>query len=136
MNKPLPALDKSFVQKQRDQLTRLRQELLSALRGEESEESGISAASAAEAHEAEDDAQKLALLEIGGAAGARSQQRLTQIERALQKITDGTYGLSDQSGKAIPRERLEAIPESIYTVAESEALDANSSGLNRGGGRI
>jgi hypothetical protein len=83
MNSTLPTLDKSFVQKQHDRLTKLRQELLGAIRREESEETGIEAASVAEAHESEDDARRLTLLDTGGATAARSQQRLTQIERAL-----------------------------------------------------
>ncbi len=127
MNSKSPALDTSFIQKQRERLSKLRQQLLSATRSEQSEEAGINATSAAEAHESEDDAQRLALLEVEGAAGVRSQQRLAQIERALQKITDGTYGLSDLSGDSIPRDRLEALPESIYTLAESKALEAKKS---------
>jgi DnaK suppressor protein len=133
MSSTSPTSDRSFLQKQRDRLTKLRDELLSSIRSERSEESAINAASVAEAHESEDDAQRLALLEIEGTAAARSQQRLTQIERALQKITEGTYGLSDLSGTSIPRERLEATPESIYTIAEIEALDANRGRLGRGG---
>jgi DnaK suppressor protein len=124
MNSKLPPSDETFIQKQRDRLTKLRQELLSATQSEGIEETGINAASAAAAHESEDDAQRLALLEIDGATGARNRQRLAQIERALQKITDGTYGLSDVSGKAIPRDRLEALPESVHTLAESKSLDA------------
>jgi DnaK suppressor protein len=127
MNSKSSALDTSFIQKQRNRLTKLREQLLSATRSEQSEESGINATSAAEAHESEDDAQRLALLEVDAAAGVRNQQRLAQIDRALQKITDGTYGLSDVSGESIPRERLEALPESIYTLAESKALDAKKS---------
>jgi DnaK suppressor protein len=127
MNSKSPALDATFIQKQRDRLTKLRQQLLSATQSEQSEEIAINATSAAEAHEFEDDAQRLALLEVEGAAEARSQQRLAQIERALQKITDGTYGRSDLSGDSIPRDRLEALPESIYTFAESKSLDAKKS---------
>jgi DnaK suppressor protein len=43
------------------------------------------------------------------------------IERALEKIKDGTYGVSDASGRPIPRDRLEAMPEAIYTVDEEAA---------------
>jgi DnaK suppressor protein len=127
MIRKLTASDELFIQKQRDRLTKLRQELLSATQSELSEETGLNAASTAAAHEYEDDAQRLALLEIEGATGVRSQQRLVQVERALQKITDGTYGLSDVSGEAIPRDRLEAMPESIYTIAESKSLEAKKS---------
>ncbi len=72
---------------------------------------GINAQAVGEAHEFEDDAQKLELLDVDGAVSARSQERLTQIECALQKIADGTCGLSDVSGKPIPRERLRALPD-------------------------
>jgi DnaK suppressor protein len=124
-----PTSDRSFVQRQRDRLTKLRQQLVRTMRHEEAEQSAINAAAGGEAREFEDDAQRLALLEVDGLAGARSQQRLAQIERALQKIADGTYGLSDVSGKSIPRERLEAAPESIYTPAEIKALNAISGHL-------
>lgn len=46
--------------------------------------------------------------------------RLAEIERALEKIDEGSYGLSDESGEPIPRERLEAKPEAVRTVAEEE----------------
>ena len=45
---------------------------------------------------------------------------LAQIHRALAKLDDGTYGLSDRSGEPIPVERLEAVPYSTLTVAEQE----------------
>jgi DnaK suppressor protein len=38
----------------------------------------------------------------------------------LKKIEEGTYGLSDISGQQIPRERLEVIPEALYTLSEEE----------------
>jgi DnaK suppressor protein len=124
MNSKSPTLDKAFIQKQRQQLTKLRQQLLTTTQAEEAEEAGIHSQSIGEAHESEDDAQKLALLEVEGIGVARNAQRLAQIERALKKIEDGTYGLSDASGDTIPRERLEATPEAIYTLSEVEAREA------------
>ena len=118
-------LDNAFIQKQRQLLTQLREQLLRTTQAGETEETQLHAQSLGEAHESEDDAQKLAMLEVDGAAVRRNMQRLTQIERALQKIEDGTYGLSDTSGEPIPRERLEAMPEAIHTVSElSEAEPA------------
>ncbi|HEX2916059.1 MAG TPA: hypothetical protein VH186_35180 [Chloroflexia bacterium] len=35
---------------------------------------------------------------------------LREIEHALHKMQDGTYGFSDVSGKPIPQERLEVLP--------------------------
>jgi DnaK suppressor protein len=47
-----------------------------------------------------------------------NDRRVSHIERALQKIEEGTYGVSDVSGKLIPKARLEAVPEAILTVDE------------------
>ena len=57
---------------------------------------------------------------------ARDMQRLSYVDRALRKIEDGTYGFSDASGDAIPAERLEAMPEAIFTVEEQAAREAKS----------
>jgi RNA polymerase-binding transcription factor DksA len=54
--------------------------------------------------EYEDDAQRLATLELDGNLVARTARRLTQVDRALAKIAEGTYGLSDASNHAIPME--------------------------------
>jgi DnaK suppressor protein len=51
---------------------------------------------------------------------ANARQILTRIARAMQKLDDGTYGLSDVSGKPIPVERLEAIPYALMTADEQE----------------
>ena len=53
----------------------------------------------------------------------RHLQRLRRIERALAKIDEGTYGLSDESGDPIPKARLEASPEALLTIAEEEARE-------------
>jgi DnaK suppressor protein len=123
MNRTTPKLDPTFLDQQRRKLTQMRDELLRATQAGETEEAEIRSQSLGEAHESEDDAQKLATLDIDGAAVERSMQRLTRIERALQKIEDGTYGLSDASGDPIPRARLEAMPEAIYTLSELRARE-------------
>jgi DnaK suppressor protein len=115
LTKPAPKLDKAFIEQQRRRLTKLRDQLRQAAQAGEKEEAQIRSQSLGEAHESEDDAQKLAVLELDGAAVQRSMQRLTRIERALQKIEDGTYGFSDADGAPIPRERLEVVPEAIST---------------------
>ncbi len=49
---------------------------------------------------------------------ARDRNELTQINRALERIQQGTYGLSEVSGKPIPIERLEALPFATTRVDE------------------
>ena len=132
MNNKTERLDKSFIERQRRRLTKLRDELADATQGKEAEEKDINSQSSGQAVEYEDDAQRLATLELDGNLVARNAQRLAQVDRALQKIAEGTYGFSDASDHAIPRERLEATPEAIYTVAEQVARE--SAGL-RGSGQ-
>jgi DnaK suppressor protein len=45
--------------------------------------------------------------------------RLATIERAQQRLRDGTYGRSVRSGLPIPDERLEADPAAELTVDEA-----------------
>jgi DnaK suppressor protein len=118
-----PRFDPAFIEKQRRSLMKLRATLLKAGKNEEADEGAINAASVGGALEFEDDAQKLALLELDGELVARDIERAARIDRALQKIEDGTYGFSDLSGQRIPQERLEAVPESIYTVAEQASRE-------------
>jgi len=113
---------KSFLEDKRRQLLALRAVLKRALDSQESEEKAAEELSS-EAHENEEEAQKLAMLELDQNLASRTTARLGHIERALQKIDEGTYGVSDASGKPIPVERLNAVPEAIYTIEEQQARD-------------
>jgi DnaK suppressor protein len=120
-----PHLDAAFVEKQRQRLSKVRAELVTAASDDEADEANVRGESAASgSREYEDDAQRLDMLEREGNLVVRDVGRLERVDRALKKIADGTYGLSDQSGQPIPRERLEAVPESIYTFAEEKAREA------------
>jgi DnaK suppressor protein len=50
----------------------------------------------------------------------RLQEELDAIERAYERLEEGTYGLSVESGKPIPDARLEAIPWAARTAEEQE----------------
>jgi DnaK suppressor protein len=121
-----PNLDPAFIERQRQTLAKLRAALVTAAKDDEAEEGAVNSGIAGGAREFEDDAQKLAMLELEGNLVVRDIARLEQVDRALKKIEEGTYGSSDMSGQPIPRERLEAIPESIYTVAEEAARERKS----------
>ena len=54
---------------------------------------------------------------------ARDQKELAQVKRALERIEQGTYGLSEVSGKPIPIERLEAVPYAT-TLVDERPLEA------------
>jgi DnaK suppressor protein len=116
-------LDAAFVEKQRQYLLRLRASLVAAAAGTESDEAEVRSDRAGGAMESEEDAQELDALERDGNLVVRDVERLERVDRALQKITEGTYGLSESSGEPIPRERLEAVPEALYTLREEEVRE-------------
>jgi DnaK suppressor protein len=123
-----PKLDSAFIEKQRQRLTKVRADLMAAAQNAEASEDDVRSESANSAtREYEDDAQKLDLLELEGNLVVRDVERLERVNRALKKIEEGTYGVSDQSGTPIPRERLEAVPESIFTFAEEKAREKSQS---------
>ncbi len=116
-------LDNAFIDSQKLRLMALRESLRGDVRDKEVEQAQVNADASGAAIEYEDEAQRLSALELSGNLVARDATRIALIERALAKIEEGTYGLSDASGKPIPVERLEAVPEAIYTVQEQNSLE-------------
>jgi DnaK suppressor protein len=53
------------------------------------------------------------------------RDRLATIERAEQRLAEGTYGRSVTSGAPIPDERLRADPAAELTVEEAERAQAD-----------
>ncbi len=49
---------------------------------------------------------------------SQARQTVEEIDEALARIEAGTYGYSEVSGQPIPRERLEALPETTVLAAE------------------
>jgi DnaK suppressor protein len=117
--------DPAFIERQKSRLTKMRQQILRVRRDLENEEGGAKAEQSGQAREFEDEAQKLTTLELEENLEVAEEGRLAAIERALQKINEGTYGLSDASGAPIPSERLEAYPEALHTLEEQQAREAS-----------
>ncbi len=53
----------------------------------------------------------------------RQQNYLEQIDDALQRIEEGTYGICKVTGEPIPTERLEEVPVAKYSVRGKEILE-------------
>jgi DnaK suppressor protein len=51
------------------------------------------------------------------------QERLAAVDRAEARLAAGTYGLSVESGRPIPDERLEALPTAELTADEERARE-------------
>jgi DnaK suppressor protein len=66
-----------------------------------------------------DPAQPLSAQGVDDAVAAGLRERLAALDRAAQRLADGTYGRSVRSGEPIPDERLEADPAAELTVEEA-----------------
>jgi RNA polymerase-binding transcription factor DksA len=51
------------------------------------------------------------------------RRRLREIDEALQRIVDRTYGICQMTGKPIPKTRLEAKPWAKYTIEAARQLE-------------
>jgi DnaK suppressor protein len=76
-----------------------------------------------EPRDASDDANELFDEELGEGVAERLRTELEAIERAEQRVQDGTYGVSIDSGKPIPDGRLEAIPWAERTAEEQSRYE-------------
>ncbi len=52
---------------------------------------------------------------------ARTQKYITQLENALVRLKNGTYGICATTGKLIPKERLRAVPHTQYSIEAKNA---------------
>jgi DnaK suppressor protein len=117
-------LDENFIAKQKERLQSLREELLRIMRAaEEDERTRTEQDADFTEHDAGDMSRDIFDREVDATIVEQVEQRLAIVERALQKIEEGTYGLSDVSGEPIPRGRLEAVPEAIRTVEEQQRFE-------------
>ena len=116
-------LDDKFVAQQRERLEQLRDELVRIQRGMEGDEQNRGEEQGDTQFDSGDMAGDIFDREMDATIGEQAGRRLEDVERALQKIEDGSYGLSDESGEPIPRGRLEAAPEATRTVNEQQRFE-------------
>jgi DnaK suppressor protein len=110
-------VDKEFVEKQRGRLEELRAELVRIVEGlEEDQQDRAESEGDMTENDSGDMSQSLFTREMDATVEQTMEKRLESVDRALQKIEEGTYGICDDTGEPIPRGRLEAMPEAIYTV--------------------
>lgn len=67
--------------------------------------------------------------DLGIAQVVRDTRELDDIEAALRRVDDGTYGECVECGIAIPRARLEANPAAVRCIACQERVEARASGV-------
>ncbi len=116
------ALSKTDVQRFKKRLEEMRHQITKALQSCTAEVKKPDEATGYSQHQADqgtDDFDRHISLEVT----STEFQRLRQIERALEKIQDGSYGKCDITGEDIPKPRLEVMPEATTTVKAQEMLE-------------
>lgn len=116
-------LDEKFIRQQKEKLEALKEELNRMRSGMEEDERERSREFQDETPDSGDESQYIFTREMDATIEGQVERRLEDVERALQKIEEGTYGLSDESGEEIPKGRLEAVPEAIRTVEEQQRFE-------------
>ena len=118
------ALDQEFVDSQKQRLIDLRDELARVRDGLEEDERGLEGGENEFTEtDSGDMSQSIFDREMDATLEVQTKRRLKEVDRALKKIEEGTYGICDDTGEEIPRGRLEAIPEAIRTVEAQQRFD-------------
>lgn len=115
-------LSKKDIEAFKSRLLELRGQVTKQLRGSTEEVKKPDEATGYSQHQADqgtDDFDRTISLEVTN----QEYSLLRQIERALEKIDENTYGICDISGEEIPKARLEAIPYATMTVKAQEKLE-------------
>ncbi|HEY2810650.1 MAG TPA: TraR/DksA family transcriptional regulator [Rhabdochlamydiaceae bacterium] len=115
-------LKKSDIEKFKKRLEEMRAQMTHLLRETKEDVKSIEETKGYSQHQADegtDDFNRTISLEVS----SKELSVLRQIERALDKITDGTYGVCDLTGEEIPIARLEAIPYATMTVKAQEKFE-------------
>lgn len=115
-------LNKADLEKFRKTLLDLKNHVTHMLQGTAEEVKEIDEKRGYSQHQADegtDDFGKTISMEVS----TKGFQILRQIDRALEKIDEGTFGICDITGKEIPRARLEAIPYATMTVDAQQKLE-------------
>jgi DnaK suppressor protein len=115
-------LKKNEIAKFKKRLEDLREQMTQMVRGASEDVKTTDESKGYSQHQADegtDDFDRIISLEVTN----KEYTILRQIERALEKIDDNTYGICDITGEEIPLARLEAVPYATMTVRAQEKFE-------------
>ena len=114
------------VDQKRDELLALRSKLLASTAANEHEQSLDDESGELPAwgpDELADHASDTYDRELGDTLEENAGQILREVDTALARIDDGTYGVCAACGKEIPSERLDAVPYATLCVEDKRRLE-------------
>lgn len=111
------------LERERDRLTRLRDGVSDETTSDENEPIEAQELSVIDQHPADAGSEVFERQkDIAIVEGLQSE--LEDIDAALDRIADGSYGTCETCGKAIPKERLEALPAARFCVEDQARAEA------------
>lgn len=116
------AANKKDLEKIKQRLIDMKKQITSSIQGTKEEVQELDQSKGYSQHQADegtDDFGRTISLELSN----KELSILKQIDRALEKIEEGTYGVCDISGKPIAKPRLEAVPYAVMTVEAQEKME-------------
>lgn len=116
------ALSKTDITRFHQMLVELKNQLTRSLEGATKDVKRPDEATGYSQHQADqgtDDFDRTISIEVTG----KEFDILKQVERAIEKIENNTYGICDITGAEIPKARLEAIPYATMTVEAQEKFE-------------
>lgn len=117
-------LDKSFIEDQKRRLLEIKAELERIREGlDEDQQDRAEDEGDFTEHDSGDLGQSMFSREMDATIEGQVGRRLEDVERVLEKIEEGSYGVCDDTGDEIPKGRLEAVPEAIRTVEAQQTFE-------------
>ena len=114
-------MDKAFLKKMKEYLQEQRKTLLTSL-ADQSEDMR-SLIKTVESGDEVDVAADVIDRTLLTALGTQDANRLQQIDNALDRINQGTYGRCVKCGKEIPQERLKVLPYALMCITCASAQE-------------
>jgi len=106
--KEFEALINEKLEKAKSELNSLR----SSLTRDRGDDTGATGSSVKTLEDGADTAEKEQLSQLAG----RQQKFINNLENALIRIKNGTYGICVDTGKLISKERLKAVPHTMHSI--------------------
>jgi DnaK suppressor protein len=122
-----PYYDEKFLEQQKELLLQLKQETLNKL-ASQTEDLQVSPDQTVEDG---DQAQTYLNQNVSFGLRERDMLRLREIEAALFRIDDGSYGICEETDEAIGEKRLQKMPWTRLSIGAAEQLERESSHKHR-----
>lgn len=106
-----------LLERERERLEDIAQE-----QGEQAERDSAPAPEAVRGDES-DSPSNVADRQVAASVAGHAEAELSEIDAALQRLADGSYGRCQECGKVIPDERLELMPATRYCLDHQELAE-------------